>query len=203
MPSVKLDGTPGRDLWDRLPGERSKVYQRFEVYRDIGPQRTMTAAARLLKLSYPTVLDNAQRFAWVERAEAWDKEMERTRAFAHRDAVAEMKKRQVQESKALQHKAVERLKTMELSELKPRDVLSFITEAAKMERMALGQPTEIVQRTGDALASLDLTRLTEAELASLEAIVAKAQSFTPPPATEPEDEDDAAEEGEGDASPVP
>lgn len=178
MPNVKVDGEPGRNIWDRMPNERAKTYQRFEVYRDLGVGRTLARVAQECGVSYATVQTNAIDFAWRDRVDAWDREMERVRVIAHREAISDMKKRQVNESKALQQKAIERLKTMKPSELKPRDVLSFIAEAAKIERMALGQPTEIVQSNSktDLLGSLDLSQLNDAELASLEAIVAKAQS---------------------------
>ena len=56
-----------------------------------------------------------------------------------------MGERHAREARALQAKAVERLRGLQPEELGPADVLRYFAEAAKLERLALGEP-EAVQR---------------------------------------------------------
>jgi hypothetical protein len=56
-----------------------------------------------------------------------------------------MAERQAREARALQAKAVERLRALRPEELGPADVLRYFVEAAKLERLALGEP-DAVQR---------------------------------------------------------
>jgi hypothetical protein len=56
-----------------------------------------------------------------------------------------MAERQAKEARALQAKALERLKALKAEELGPADVLRYFVEAAKLERLALGEP-DTVQR---------------------------------------------------------
>jgi hypothetical protein len=48
--------------------------------------------------------------------------------------------RHVREARALQAKALERLRALRPEELGPADLLRYLVEAAKLERLALGEP---------------------------------------------------------------
>ena len=74
----------------------------------------------------------------------------------------------------LQNKAVERLRQLRPEELKPRDTLSFLVEAAKLERLARGEPTE---RVAEEHRFTDVKELTDDELAR---IVAGRRDLPPP-----------------------
>jgi hypothetical protein len=90
-----------------------------------------------------------------------------------------MVERHVREARALQAKALERLRALCPEELGPADLLRFIVEAAKLERLALGEPDtvqrhEVTGRGGGALHfSLEevvaaVRELEEAEYGSLQ-----------------------------------
>lgn len=57
--------------WERQPGEKQLDFDRFEVYRDAGPSRTIRQVAKKLGLS-PSTLPSAEN-SWVDRASAYDK----------------------------------------------------------------------------------------------------------------------------------
>jgi hypothetical protein len=62
----------------------------------------------------------------------------------------------VREARALQGKALERLRALAPEELGPAELLRYIVEAAKLERLALGEPDtvqrhELTGRGGGAL----------------------------------------------------
>jgi hypothetical protein len=51
-----------------------------------------------------------------------------------------MGERHAKEAQGLQAKALERMRTLRPEEMSPGDVLRFFVEAAKLERLALGEP---------------------------------------------------------------
>ena len=167
-------------MWDPMPGESAKAYAAFCLYRDLGPRRTLDEASRWYHAP-PGQADNratsarrsrasgtvrawAERWHWGARALAWDEELERVKTTAQRAAVQEMAERHAKEAMMLQGKAVERLRQLQPQELKPRDTLAFLIEAAKLERLARGEPTE---RVAEEHHFPDVKELTDDELARI------------------------------------
>jgi hypothetical protein len=135
--------------WERQPGEPNRWYARFERYRLAGPSRSLlgilNAERQLCEAKKGKSLPqawarNAQRWRWRERAEAWDAHERRQARAAHAQQTAEMNNRHIQEAKALQAKAIQRVKSLDADDLSPTDVLRFCTESAKLERTAVGEP---------------------------------------------------------------
>jgi hypothetical protein len=175
--------------WERLPGESSKAYAAFCLYRDLGPRRSIEEASRLYH-GKPT-LDGAprdtargrrasglirrwaERWNWIARAGARDEADEQAKRRKHLEAVEEMAERHAREALMLQNKAVERLRLLRPEELKPRETLSFLVEAAKLERLARGEPTE---RVAEEHRFADVKELTDDELAR---IVANRRELPP------------------------
>jgi hypothetical protein len=57
-----------------------------------------------------------------------------------------MAERHAQEARGLQAKALERLRALRPEELGPADVLRYFVEAAKLERLALGEPETVAEQ---------------------------------------------------------
>jgi hypothetical protein len=98
----------------------------------------------------------SRAFAWVERASAWDRHLNAEACQAQAEARREMAERHAREARVLQGKALERLRALCPEELGPADLLRYIVEAAKLERLALGEPDtvqrhELTGRGGGAL----------------------------------------------------
>jgi hypothetical protein len=95
-----------------------------------------------------TLKTHSTRDDWPAQRRAYrDQLTTRTRELAS-TSEAEVAARHVKVAKALQHKALERLQTLNPSELAPRDLLAFIKEAADIERKALGLDVQKVQHSG-------------------------------------------------------
>jgi hypothetical protein len=136
--------------WEQQPGESSRAFGAFCAYRDLGPRRSLRAAAQAFYGRAAAALERqldkwSRAFGWVERAGAWDRHLDAEARRAQEQARRDMAERQAREARALQAKAVERLRTLRPEELGPADVLRFFVEATKLERLALGEP-EVVQR---------------------------------------------------------
>jgi hypothetical protein len=153
-----LSRTSGSPPWERYEQEPVRAYAAFCCYRDLGATRSLDEVTRKL---YPVrqeakralvgrIGEWSTRWSWVERARAWDDEMDRHNRESQMDMVREMNRRHVGEAKALQAKALEALKKLNAETMTAPEVLRFIVEAAKLERVAVGVPDEVqqVQHTG-------------------------------------------------------
>jgi hypothetical protein len=139
-------------LWERQPEEPNRWYARFERYRLAGPGRsllgTVTAERAERGVQRSTSVPqawakNAKKWQWRDRAEAWDEHERGLARAAHTEEVQEMNRRHIQEAKALQSKAFQKLKSLDIEKLSPADVLRYFVEAAKLERTAQGEPERI------------------------------------------------------------
>jgi hypothetical protein len=185
--------------WEQLPGESSKAYAAFCLYRDRGPRRSVDEASRLYhgrgaddqaragsgpkRGASGSVRRWAERWNWPGRVRAWDKENERVKRRKQVEAVEEMAERHAREALMLQNKAVERLRLLRPEELKPRETLAFLVEAARLERLARGEPTE---RVAEEHHFPDVKELTDDELARIAAghadlPGARGRGAVPPP----------------------
>ena len=142
-------------LWEQQPGESSRAFGAFCVYRDLGVSRSLRAAAaayyQRVSASLERQIDKwSSKFRWVERAGAWDRHLDSQARRAQEQARREMTERHVKEARALQSKALERLRTLRPEELQPMDLLRYFVEASKVERLALGEPDSLQrhERTG-------------------------------------------------------
>jgi hypothetical protein len=136
--------------WEQQPGESPRAFGAFGAYRGLGPRRSLRAAAAAF-YGQPSAAKERQvdkwsrKFRWVERAGAWDRHLEAEACRAQEETRREMAERHVKEARALQAKALERLRALRPEELGPADLLRYIVEAAKLERLAVGEP-DAVQR---------------------------------------------------------
>jgi hypothetical protein len=170
--------------WDRLPGESAKAYRAFGLYRDLGARRSLNETSRIYHSAPQESPERpreasgqirlwANRWSWNARVEAWDQQLEQVKRSKLIEAVEEMADRHVKEAMMLQNKAVERLRQLRPEELKPREILDYLIEAAKLERLARGEPTE---RIAEEHRFPNIKELTDEELA---AIVARGQELSP------------------------
>jgi hypothetical protein len=142
-----MDEVGRLEVWERQPGEPNRWFARFEAYRLLGPSRSLLGAVNddrrqrsgARARSVPQAwAKNAKAWRWRERAEAWDDSQRRAARAAREKEIDEMNHRQVQEARALQSVATQRLRSLDRELLSPADVLRYFTESARLERLALG-----------------------------------------------------------------
>lgn len=133
----------GRKLWEQLPNESDKAYNAFLVYRDIGRTRSLPAAYRKHSGKDAKQANGqwnlwSDRFNWRERARAWDIEQDQIKTDAYSETVKRMFDRQIKVSLAFQQKVVERLESMQATDLDPKDMVRWFKAAVEIERIARG-----------------------------------------------------------------
>jgi len=76
------------DPWDRQPGETSKAYEAFSIYRDMGANRTVRGTAEALTKSEQLIKGWSGKNNWVARAAAFDSIPGKAVAEAYADMAA-------------------------------------------------------------------------------------------------------------------
>lgn len=76
--------------WDRQPGETSKAYQAFSIYRDLGAARSVRRVSEELAKTQTVIKRWSSAYNWVERAAAWDSLPAQATATAYEDMAREI-----------------------------------------------------------------------------------------------------------------
>jgi hypothetical protein len=131
--------------WEQQPRETGRAFGAFAIYRDLGPRRSLRAATAKFYGRTSSALERqvdkwSRTFNWVERVNAWDRHLDALGCQTQEERRREMAERHVEVCRALQAKALQRLQELSPEELGPGDLLRYIVEAVKVERLALGEP---------------------------------------------------------------
>ena len=184
---VAREGAPTAGIWQQRDGESAKAYAAFQAYCDLAPaQRSLFVVAQ--KLGYKISESNRQRrnapsrlkewsskWQWVQRAAAWDQELDRVKRDEQRSAVAEMTERHTKVALALLKKALVRMQHLDALELTPALLLRCVDTAVKLERHSRDQATDALEREDPALAA-DPDRLIQQDLSLIRDIIADPEA---------------------------
>jgi hypothetical protein len=88
--------------WERQRNETAKAYHGFEVYRDLGLERSLQKASKKLAKNRFSLARLSKKYSWVERTRDYDAYMTREKVKAMKTEIIDVGKRQAQESKDLQ-----------------------------------------------------------------------------------------------------
>lgn len=139
--------------WSMRPGESARAYEAFRVYRDLGKERSLRAAAlEFYGRENPGAVrqmgDWSTRWGWVDRVRAYEEEQDRIYREKAAEELREMGERHARLAVAMLGKAARRLQSIPDSELGPRDITAFVAEASRLERLARGQAADTVEHRG-------------------------------------------------------
>jgi hypothetical protein len=138
------------DQWERQPGEPSAQFGVFALFRDMGAERGIVRMRDQngSKWKLTTLARWAEKYRWVERAEAWDREVDRRKRQALLAEIEAQARRQVVIGQTLQDRGLrfieEQLDTPEKrkANLTPTSALRYIQEGVALERKGLGVDDE-------------------------------------------------------------
>jgi len=156
--------------WEKLETETAKSYAAFCLYRDFGPsKRSYEAVTSILYPGKPGNTSGIFRWSrthnWRERAEAWDKELDRQRRTIILEANKAVTMRHIELAQAMLQKGLEALKLVDTKEVNVDQARLLIEAGAKLERLARGEATERIDtHDGISIYETEFTRLTEGEL---------------------------------------
>lgn len=161
----------GPELWERQSDETPTQWRMFVVYRDLGLTRTYAKTAEEIEKNASYVSKVARQNNWRERAQAWDDYEDRMRRLGHIESVRKINDMHQKVGGLMLQKALQRLQTLQPSELDSSDVRQMIVEGARMQRQSLGQP-ETHTQIDIAPADNDQSRFGEAVSTSPEVVEA-------------------------------
>lgn len=177
------------DPWERQPGESTKRYTQFLMYRDMGPARTLARVAQELALNPRYVRAISAEWLWVARAGAHDQVTYQERAARIRAERMEMDDRHARIARAVQGKIIASLQAVDPGKLSPNELARLLEVAVKVERMALGASSENVAVSGPEGGPVELADLSkeerDARLAALAAEAARRAGATQEALTSP------------------
>ncbi len=130
MPKCQTD-----KQWERRVRESAKAYAAFSSYRDMGSDRSLQKVAQSLSKSLTLVKRWSSEHEWVERARAYDNDLARAAKAQAEKELKDMTARHIKIAMQLQTKAVTALSQLPVAEMSPKEILSFLAEATKMERV--------------------------------------------------------------------
>jgi hypothetical protein len=159
--------------WDRQEKETEPAFHAFVVYRDMGAERSLTAAAIEAGYSRQQMADFSRKYDWVARVRAWVRRQDQAKTRSELGEIEKMHRRHVR--LALQLQDVTALDLERLIARKEREIerdedgnIASANELAKVadravriERLARGEVTERVETTWD------LSRLSVKDLREL------------------------------------
>ncbi len=143
--------------WERQHGEPDKAFAAFKFYRDTPPaNRSIVKCLAAYTGDGPATAARiwqkwSSRWEWQERVKAWANEMDRVGRAEQLAAIRDMNKRHVGIANLMLSKAAERIKAMAVADLTPSEARMFFADAAKLERLARGEPE------AEAIAASDIT----------------------------------------------
>lgn len=150
MSAVSIRLADDRDPWDRQPDETPHKYGQFLAYRDLGRARTLAKTGEALGRSAGYLRLISAEYRWVERAEAWDQDLDQ----AHQREWLDTRRAAAEHDARILNKAAEmladRLDTLDPDDLSPGDVARLLDVVMRHRRTLFGDPTATIAVTGPA-----------------------------------------------------
>ena len=136
--------------WERQPDETAVAWEAFLLYRNLGAKRSNAKVAHQLGKSKQLIDRWSSRHKWVRRVEAYEQDQEREYQAELAEARRAMARRQAANAALFQDAAIKALKAKfgdDLSKINSKsmkngELIKFFTDAAKIERAALGETVE-------------------------------------------------------------
>ena len=131
--------------WERQENDTDKSFEAFCVYRDMGANRTLEKVAEHFGKTARNYELMSRKYNWVERAAAWDDELDKEAQKEQRKEIAKMRKRHADLASAMLVKAAKALKSIPDDEIKASDISRMVDVASKLERVSRGDVGEVIE----------------------------------------------------------
>lgn len=160
--------TPDRDPWEKQPWESFKAFAAFALYRDLGVTRSLVKVAEAVGKNVTLIGRWSKLYRWVERAERYDVYLDRRRREQAEDERERARRRHQGLGAAMQTVAIQRLRGdenasiagLDVNTLDPAAVARFAEVGVKLERLALGEATDLVRGVVTNVPAAEFVRIT-------------------------------------------
>lgn len=141
----------GRQPWEKRPSESMRAFTAFALYRDLGYHRTHKKVAEELGVGVDAIHGWSSEHDWRERVELY--EVERDKRLLEAEMTEQKAARQAEgiAARAMIRKGLQRVNgdedagviPIDPNEMDSGDVVKFISEGVRLQRMSLGMPTDL------------------------------------------------------------
>jgi hypothetical protein len=136
------------DPWERQPAETPRRFAQFAVYRDAGRARTLRKTADALALNSRHVRAVAAANRWVERAEAYDRHLDRLREAAWVEQRRQAAEDDARVLDTFARTLADRLDMVTAADLTPVHMIRALDVVMRHRRALFGDPGLTVAVTG-------------------------------------------------------
>jgi len=143
----QADDVPDVEAWQQLPEETDKAYNAFRFYLQGGPYRSLQDVATVLgkDKAYAKQLEKWSRMHnWKARTSAWDAHIDNFLERQYMESVLTMTDRHIQQSHYIQEKVYEQLMSLDLTALKPSELIKLYDITIKVERESCKLKSELM-----------------------------------------------------------
>jgi hypothetical protein len=142
MAKKDYHGITSGNYWERQRGETPKGYQAFSVYRDLGPKRSLKAAAKALGKCVRLLQGWSTKHHWQERALSFDEYVIENQVESDNIVRRAMLERHTSFNMALQSKLAQRLEQLRPEEISPGLLCYALDMVQRLERLSRGLPDQ-------------------------------------------------------------
>lgn len=163
--------------------ETNKAFEAFQIYRDLGVNRSQQNVALALNKNLRQIAVWASQWNWTQRIQAWEDELDKRRRDATFKEIEKMRARHAKHAQSIENSLMipvqaflnkikthqQTGRTNEFDNLDEKslfnyikDIASVINKVIDIERKSRGEPTEINKNVNTN--NIDLSSLTEEQL---------------------------------------
>lgn len=150
---------PDTQPWERQEDETMQAFEAFHLYCQMGHERSLRKVEQQLSKSHTLIARWASRHKWVERTRQYENYLVRAEVETARKNLADMRKRQIEQGKLLQSKAVTAL----LNKAQQEGGLDFESTTALVRMMSTGITIEEKARENEYRVALSAAGVAEEE----------------------------------------
>jgi hypothetical protein len=131
------------EIYYRLKGESGQAYEAFQVYRDLGLGRSQKKAAKQLG-KHPRLLGGwSSKWSWMQRVQRYDADEEQQFVKGTRELRKRQRVEDAETARRIKKAVAERLESIDPKTLTPNQLIKWYEVGVKMERLSLGDSSEI------------------------------------------------------------
>jgi hypothetical protein len=134
--------------WQRQQGESGKAFAAFQMYRDMGADRSLARVGQQSGKHVSLLERWSVRWRWFDRAAAWDLHIDTERWQANEREAREMGERHARAAVAMQARALQRLQSLDPGHMGARELTYMWETGVKIERLSRGLPSERIELVG-------------------------------------------------------
>jgi len=134
-----------KPLYERQEGESKQAFEGFTVYRNLGLTRNLKDVGEKLGKSHSLIKRWSSQHNWVERAQAFDEEMDKRAVLENAQLRKQMIKEHAEVSRELLLKVKDAVEHIKAETLSPYEIAKLLEIAVKVERLSRGESTDIAE----------------------------------------------------------